>query len=100
MKHYSIYTHIFCFWFDCLSITESLIGFFKLIDSDRLIKNRTTIIIAHRLSTLRRADKIIVLEDGRIVEVGTHNELMERRGKFYDMIQMQADMGTDMLKVV
>lgn len=74
----------------------------KLIQEaiDRLIKNRTTIIIAHRLSTLRRADKIIVLEDGRIVEVGTHNELMERRGKFYDMIQMQADMGTDMLKVV
>lgn len=74
----------------------------KLIQEaiDRLIKDRTTFIIAHRLSTLRKADKIVVLEDGRIVEVGTHDELMRRRGKFYKMIQMQADMGTDMLKVV
>lgn len=74
----------------------------KLIQEaiDRLIQNRTTIIIAHRLSTLRKADKIIVLDDGKIVEIGTHNDLMKKRGKFYDMIQMQADMGTDMLKVV
>lgn len=74
----------------------------KLIQEaiDRLIQNRTTVIIAHRLSTLRKADKIVVLDDGKIVEVGTHNELMERQGKFYSMIQMQADMGTDMLKVV
>ncbi|NMA95376.1 MAG: ATP-binding cassette domain-containing protein [Clostridiales bacterium] len=74
----------------------------KLIQEaiDRLIQNRTTIIIAHRLSTLRKADKIVVLDDGKIVEMGTHNELMERRGKFYKMIEMQADMGTDMLKVV
>ncbi len=74
----------------------------KLIQEaiDRLVQNRTTIIIAHRLSTLRKADKIVVLEDGRIAEVGTHNELMKKRGKFYKMIQMQADMGTDMLKVV
>lgn len=74
----------------------------KLIQEaiDRLIYDRTTIIIAHRLSTLRKADKIVVLEDGKIVEVGSHNDLMKRQGKFYEMIQMQADMGTDMLKAI
>ncbi len=73
----------------------------KLIQEaiERLIENRTTIIIAHRLSTLRKAHRIVVMEDGRIVEIGTHDQLMNKKGSFYRMVQMQADMGTDMLKV-
>ncbi len=55
----------------------------------RLARGRTTISIAHRLSTLREADRLIVLEEGRIVEQGSHAELMQRRGPFYDLVQLQ-----------
>jgi ATP-binding cassette subfamily B protein len=54
-----------------------------------LTAGRTTVAIAHRLSTLREADRLIVLDDGRIVEQGTHAELMAKRGTFYDLVQLQ-----------
>ncbi len=54
-----------------------------------LTQGRTTIAIAHRLSTLRDADRLIVLDEGRVVEQGTHAELMEKRGAFYDLVQLQ-----------
>ena len=57
----------------------------------RLIKNRTTFAIAHRLSTLRNADRLVVLEDGRIVEVGTHRELMEKKSVFYNLVELQQE---------
>jgi ATP-binding cassette subfamily B protein len=56
---------------------------------DVLKKGRTTFIIAHRLSTIRNADQILVLDKGRIVEKGTHDELMEQKGKYYQMYQLQ-----------
>lgn len=56
----------------------------------RLVKGRTTFAIAHRLSTLRNADRLIVLEKGEIVETGTHAELMERQGVFYNLVQTQS----------
>jgi ATP-binding cassette subfamily B protein len=49
--------------------------------------NRTTFIIAHRLSTVRRVDRLVVLEDGRIVEIGSPDELITRRGIYYDLLQ-------------
>lgn len=49
---------------------------------ERLMKGRTTFVIAHRLTTIQRADRILVLDKGRLVEMGTHNELMERRGLY------------------
>ena len=55
----------------------------------RLVKGRTTFAIAHRLSTLRNADRLIVLDDGAVAEVGTHEELMDRKGIFYDLVHTQ-----------
>ncbi|MFT9485780.1 ABC transporter ATP-binding protein [Tepidibacillus infernus] len=54
-----------------------------------LMKNRTSIIIAHRISTLKEADEIIVLDEGKIVERGTHGHLMELQGHYYDLYQKQ-----------
>ena len=66
----------------------------KLIQKamDRLMKDRTSFIIAHRLSTVRDADKIIVIEDGRIIEQGTHDELLEQRGYYYNTLNSQSRM--------
>jgi subfamily B ATP-binding cassette protein MsbA len=55
-----------------------------------LTKNRTTIVIAHRLSTIRRADQILVIEAGRIVERGTHDQLIATQGRYYDLYTYQA----------
>ena len=52
---------------------------------DRLMKNRTTIVIAHRLSTVRNANAIIVLEHGEIIERGTHEELLDMKGRYYEL---------------
>lgn len=57
---------------------------------DRLISGRTTIMIAHRLSTLRKANKIIVVDQGRIIENGSHDELMALKGKYHRLIEIQS----------
>ncbi len=54
-----------------------------------LVRNRTTIVIAHRLSTVRRADKIVVMEAGRIIETGTHSELLTRGGQYKKLYELQ-----------
>ncbi|MBD8067749.1 ABC transporter ATP-binding protein [Bacillus sp. PS06] len=60
-----------------------------------LKKGRTTFIIAHRLSTIKNADQILVLDRGIIVEKGNHDELMEQRGKYYQMYELQQGKATD-----
>ena len=57
---------------------------------NELVKDRTTIVIAHRLSTIRKANQILVIEAGRIVERGTHDELISLEGRYYDLYTYQA----------
>lgn len=55
----------------------------------KLMDNRTTVVIAHRLSTIQNADKIVVIEAGKIVEIGSHSELIQREGLYRKLIEMQ-----------
>lgn len=56
---------------------------------DNLMKNRTVIVIAHRLSTIQNADKIVVINDGKIAEQGTHEDLLKQKGAYYALYAMQ-----------
>ncbi|KAJ3054326.1 GTPase-activating protein [Quaeritorhiza haematococci] len=56
---------------------------------DKAAVGRTTVVIAHRLATVQRADRICVVEGGRVVEEGTHFELVERRGVYYELVMQQ-----------
>ncbi|MBU0648119.1 ABC transporter ATP-binding protein/permease, partial [Patescibacteria group bacterium] len=59
---------------------------------EKLIKNRTTIAIAHRLSTLRNANRLLYIENGKIVETGTHNELIRKKGKYNQLVKLQTQL--------
>ncbi|WP_423275056.1 ATP-binding cassette domain-containing protein, partial [Escherichia coli] len=66
------------------AIVENLQEFFK---------GRTVVVVAHRLSTVKTADKIIVLHEGKIAEEGTHNELSNIRGRYYELVKNQLELG-------
>ena len=56
-------------------------------------KGKTVVVVAHRLSTVRDADNIIVLDKGKIAEEGTHKELVERKGLYYRLVKNQLELG-------
>jgi ATP-binding cassette subfamily B protein len=60
---------------------------------NRFFTNRTVVVVAHRLSTVKNADQIIVLKEGRIMETGTHRELVERKGDYFHLVREQLELG-------
>lgn len=56
-------------------------------------KGRTVIVVAHRLSTVKNADQIVVLDEGRVVEIGNHTSLIERHGVYYNLVKNQLELG-------
>jgi ATP-binding cassette subfamily B protein len=60
---------------------------------DNFFKGKTVIIVAHRLSTVKNADQIVVLEKGKIVEIGTHTELTAKKGSYYQLVKNQLELG-------
>ena len=67
------------------TLTEALIQ----RGMEALMKGRTSFVIAHRLSTIKRASRILVIQDGRIVEIGTHAELLRQNGHYYRLYTQQ-----------
>lgn len=63
---------------------------------EQIMQQRTSLVIAHRLSTITRADKIVVVDGGRIIESGTHQQLMARSGRYRYMVDLQMDFAEDM----
>lgn len=64
----------------------------KIVEAlNSAFQNRTVIVVAHRLSTIRNADQIVVLQQGRIVEIGNHDRLMERKGEYYKLVSSQTE---------
>ncbi len=61
---------------------------------DRFFQGRTVVVVAHRLSTVKKADQIVVLEKGRIVETGTHRELVEKKGAYFHLVKDQLELGS------
>ena len=84
---------------DCFSSVDTETEEHILRSLNRLGAGRTTLLVSHRVSTLRHADRIVVLEAGRIVETGTHDELLQQGGIYAELEQVQAGRGSDLTAV-
>lgn len=61
---------------------------------DEVFRDKTVIVVAHRLSTIQKADQIVVMQGGRVVEIGDHNSLMQRKGRYCQLVESQIDLST------
>jgi len=67
-----------------------------IIDNlQEFFRGRTVVVVAHRLSTVRNADQIVVLDNGKIAEIGKHDELVEKKGNYYELVKNQLELGSD-----
>ena len=76
--------------------TNALDAYNEMIVMDNLeefFEGRTVLIVAHRLSTVKNADNIVVLEKGRIIEQGTHTALSKKKGAYYNLVKNQLELG-------
>ena len=62
-------------------------------NNDEFYKGRTVVVVAHRLSTVKNADQIIVLDSGKVVESGNHATLIEKKGAYYNLVKNQLELG-------
>jgi ATP-binding cassette subfamily B protein len=74
---------------DCLSAVDTNTEQEILFNLQRYMEDRTTIIISHRVSSVKMCDKILVLEDGKVAEYGTHEQLIAAKSHYRDMYEMQ-----------
>ena len=76
---------------DRLQVIRQIRG--KVENLDKFYKGKTVVIVAHRLSTVKNADQIVVIDHGKVVEIGNHESLTAKRGAYYNLVKNQLELG-------